>query len=86
LAAAAQLGLPVLGWTLPAAVAATLNAEYTTSFVGHRVADIDRVVQVSRRRQCDAVHRHRSQALPASVLWRRLELMGPYEYLRWLHT
>lgn len=85
LAAATQVGLPVLGWTLPAAITVALNAEYATSFVGHQVADIDLVVAVDRRRQCEAVRHHPSQALPTSVLWRRLELLGPYEHLRWLY-
>jgi len=84
--AATKMGLPVLGWTLPATVADALNSEYGTSFIGHRPADIDLVVLVDRRRQCDAVGHHPSQALPASVLWRRLELLGPNEHLRWLQT
>lgn len=82
--AAAQLRLPVLGWTLPTAVAETLNSEYRTSFTGHPVADIDLVVPVDRARQYQAVRKHPSQALPTSVLWRRLELLGPVENLRWL--
>jgi LmbE family N-acetylglucosaminyl deacetylase len=86
LAAATQVGLPVLGWTLPAAVADVLNSEYATAFIGHRSADIDLVVRVDRRRQCEAVRHHPSQALPTSVLWRRLELLGPYEYLRRLRS
>ncbi|MBO0866614.1 MAG: PIG-L family deacetylase [Mycobacterium sp.] len=82
--AAAQIGLPVLGWTLPAALAETLNSEYRTSFTGHPIADIDLVVPVDRDRQYQAVRQHPSQALPTSVLWRRLELLGPVEHLRWL--
>ncbi len=83
--AASQLGLPVLGWTLPDTVADALNTEYGSSFVGHRLSDIDLVVAVDRHHQYQAVRHHPSQALPTSVLWRRLELLGPYEYLRWLH-
>ena len=86
LLAATNIGLPVLGWTLPATVADALNSEYGTSFFGHRPADIDLVVRVNRRRQYDAVDHHPSQALPTSVLWPCLELLGPYEHLRWLHT
>jgi len=82
--AAARIGLPVLGWTLPAGVADSLNAEYGAEFCGHAPADIDLVAPVDRRRQCQAVRQHRSQALPTSVLWRRLELLGAQEYLRWL--
>lgn len=83
-AAATNTGLPVLGWTLPVAVAEALNREHHTSFIGHSLADIDLVVPVDRRRQYEAVGHHTSQALPTSVLWHRLELSGPHEYLRWL--
>ncbi len=82
--AATKMGLPVLGWTLPTSVADALNTEYATGFSGHPPADIDLIVPVDRRRQYQAVRQHRSQALPTSVLWRRLELLGPYEHLRWL--
>jgi LmbE family N-acetylglucosaminyl deacetylase len=82
--AATEIGLPMLGWTLPAAVADALNSRYATEFVGHRLADIDLIVPVDRRRQYRAVRQHPSQALPTSVLWRRLEVQGPFEHLRWL--
>jgi len=85
-AAAMKTGLPVLGWTLPARVVDALNAEYDAAFSGHRPADIDLLVPVDRRRQYQAVREHRSQALPTSALWRRLELLGPYEHLRWLRA
>jgi LmbE family N-acetylglucosaminyl deacetylase len=83
-AAAAKAGLPVLAWTLPAKVADALNNEYGAEFIGHRRAGIDIIAPVDRTRQCQAVRQHRSQALPTSLLWRRLELLGPREYLRWL--
>jgi LmbE family N-acetylglucosaminyl deacetylase len=82
--AATKVGLPVLGWTLPTAVADALNGEYQTSFIGHPMADIDLVVPVDRRPQHQAIRHHASQAVPTSVLWRRLELLGPVEHLRWL--
>ena len=82
LAAARSLGLPVLGWTVPTDVATTLNAEFGASFTGHDTADIDVVVTVDRTRQSSAVACHPSQAVPGSVLWRRLELTGDREYLR----
>ena len=85
LAAAEALGLPVLGWTLPEPVAAVLNDERGTSFVGHAPADIDCVVPVDRTRQRRAIAAHASQALPASVLWRRLELLGDTEHVRLLN-
>lgn len=82
LTAADLLDLPVLGWTLPVAVAATLNAELGASFAGTPDAHIDCVVPVDRTRQRAAIAAHASQALPTSVLWRRLELLGDVEHLR----
>jgi LmbE family N-acetylglucosaminyl deacetylase len=76
--------LPVLGWTLPQAVAAELNQELGSGFVGHQEEDIDLRVTVDRGRQLLASKAHVSQALPSSVLWRRLELLGDTESLRWL--
>lgn len=84
LAAAADAGLPVLGWTVPAAVAAALNAEFGAAFDGHEPAEVDVVVPVDRARQLEAVHCHATQAVPGSVLWRRLELLGDEEHLRTL--
>lgn len=81
---AAELDLPVLGWTLPAAVADRLNGELGTGFVGHRPEEIDLALEVDRDRQRIASLAHASQAIPTSVLWRRLELLGTTESLRWL--
>ena len=86
LAAADVLDLPVFGWTLLATVAATLNAERGTAFTGHAPADIDLVVPVDRARQRAAIAAHASQAVPTSVLWRRLELLGGTEHLRRLRA
>jgi LmbE family N-acetylglucosaminyl deacetylase len=87
LRAAAELDLPVLGWTLPVTVAERLNEEMETAFVGHEPDAIDLVVAVDRERQRMACLAHASQAVPSSVLWRRLELLGDREHLRWLrHT
>ena len=83
MAAGAQLGVGVLGWTLPSDVPTVLAAEYVVAFAGHEPADIDVVLRVSRERQLVAVTRHPSQAVPGSVLWRRLELLGDREHLRW---
>jgi LmbE family N-acetylglucosaminyl deacetylase len=85
LLAAQMRHLPVLGWTLPETVAAQLNQELGAGFVGHRDQDIDLRVSVDRTRQRLASLAHKSQALPSSVLWRRLELLGDTESLRWLH-
>lgn len=76
-----QLGVPVLGWALPEDVSAVLREETGGGFVGH---PRDRLteVRVSRTRQLEAVRCHATQAVPGSVLWRRLELLGDSEYLR----
>lgn len=84
LLAAEMLNLPVLGWTLPEAVAAQLNKELGARFVGHADQEIDLYVTVDRARQRLASQAHTSQALPSSVLWRRLDLLGNNECLRWL--
>lgn len=84
LAAATQRRLPALGWALPRAVAERLDAEFGAAFVGYPDAEIDLVVPVGRARQLEAVHAHATQAVPGSVLWRRIELSGDHERLRWL--
>ena len=82
--AATTLGLPVLAWTIPESVAAQLNSEFDVRFTGHRHDDIDMLVTVDRTAQHAASLAHASQAVPGSVLWRRLELLGDTESLRWL--
>jgi N-acetylglucosamine malate deacetylase 2 len=82
--AAATAALPVLGWTIPAEVAERLNEELGTGFIGHDASQVDLVVGVDRTRQRTASLAHASQSLPTSVLWRRLELLGDVEHLRWL--
>jgi LmbE family N-acetylglucosaminyl deacetylase len=76
--------LPVLAWSLPALVAATLNAEFGTGFVGRPENEIDVVVDVDRDRQRAAIACHASQSVDNPVLWRRLELLGDREHLHWL--
>jgi LmbE family N-acetylglucosaminyl deacetylase len=83
--AAQRHGIPVLGWALPTAVADSLNAEYGAAFVGYADDDLDITIHVDRARQQQAIAAHASQAVPGSVLWRRLELLGDREHLRWLH-
>ncbi|HEX3003984.1 MAG TPA: PIG-L deacetylase family protein [Angustibacter sp.] len=85
LRAAERLDVPVIGWTLPLSVAERLRREHGAPFDGHADTDIDLVVTVDRTTQLDAVGCHPSQAVPGSVLWRRLELLGDREHLRWLH-
>jgi selenocysteine lyase/cysteine desulfurase/LmbE family N-acetylglucosaminyl deacetylase len=81
---AEQLNLPVLAWTLPPGVCAQLRHELGIGFVGCTEDEIDLRVAVDRGRQQQAVQAHASQAVPSSALWRRLELLGEHEYLRWL--
>ncbi|GGL38504.1 PIG-L family deacetylase [Phycicoccus endophyticus] len=76
-----ERGLPVVGWALPEAVAAALRAETGAGFAGHPLENLH-AVEVDRTRQLAAVRCHASQAVPGSVLWRRLELLGDAEYLR----
>ncbi len=84
LEAADKADLPVLAWTVPARVAEQLNGEFDAGFAGCDDDDIDLVVPVDREPQRISSLAHASQAVPTSVLWRRLELTGDHEYLRWL--
>lgn len=79
-----RAGLPVLAWALPAAVAGRLAAETGQNFTGQPPGLIDLCVRVSRTRQRRAALRHATQISPTAVLWRRLQLQGECEYLRWL--
>ena len=79
-----MLGLGVLARTLPVEVTAVLNGEFGAGFVGREPDAIDVVLPVDRTRQRSAVTAHPSQAVPGSVLWRRLDLLGDREHLRWL--
>lgn len=74
--------IPVLEWCLPLAVAQTLNTELGASFSGYAEAELPVVLTVDRGRQREAIAAHASQAVPGSVLWRRLELLGDREHLR----
>ena len=82
--AAGRLDIPVLAWTLPETVASALREETGAPFAGRRADQITHVVRVDRARQRTASLAHASQALPTSVLWRRLELLGDVEHLRLL--
>jgi len=76
--------LPVLAWAVDQQVAATLNAEFGTSFAGRAADQIDCSIEVDRQRQLSAITCHASQAQDNPVLWRRLELQGNREVFRWL--
>jgi len=84
LCAANTLGLRLLGWTLPHDTADQLAREHGAFFAGQPPSGLDVAITVDRTRQLDAIAEHRSQAVPGSVLWRRLELLGDREYLRYL--
>ena len=76
--------LPALAWTIPEAVAEALNEERGTVFRGRVPAEVDFAVRVDRSVQRRAIHCHASQCGTESVVWRRLELLGEMESLRWL--
>jgi len=76
--------LPVLAWTLAAEVADQLGTEFPVEFVGRASEAIHLSIEVDRTRQHQAIHCHESQASENPVLWRRLELQGDREVLRWL--
>jgi LmbE family N-acetylglucosaminyl deacetylase len=78
---AREHGIPTLGWALPATVSNALNEEFGAAFNGYAVEQLTPVA-VDRHRQMRAIRRHASQAVPGSVLWRRLELLGEAEYVR----
>lgn len=82
--AATTLDVDVLAWTLAVDVADQLRAEFGADFRGRPAHEIDLELTVDRARQRQAVECHPSQAVPGSALWRRLELQGDTEYLRWL--
>ena len=81
---AARHGLGVLAWTLPEEICAKLDDDGYAGFLGRPASEIDLVLSVDRTAQRAAVDCHPSQAVPGSVLWRRLELQGDTEHLRWL--
>jgi N-acetylglucosamine malate deacetylase 2 len=84
LVAADRIGIPVLAWAIPQTVASQLNCEFGTAFVGRADRDLDVILRADRARQRRAIAEHRSQSATNPVLWRRLELLGDREWLRWL--
>jgi len=82
--AASSRGLPVLAWALPRMVADQLRAETGQPFAGQPPDRLDMSLPVDRGAQRRAAAEHASQVAPTSVLWRRLELLGDHEHLRWL--
>jgi N-acetylglucosamine malate deacetylase 2 len=84
LVAASEAGAPVLAWALEDSVAAALNHELASAFVGRERAELDAIVTVDRTSQLRAIACHTSQSSGNPVLWRRLELQGNEEAVRWL--
>jgi LmbE family N-acetylglucosaminyl deacetylase len=82
--AADAAGLPVLAWALPDSIASRLRDETGGTFAGQPPDQIDLRIRVNRARQRRAALIHASQMPPAAVLWRRLQLQGDCEHLRWL--
>ncbi|MHB8342449.1 MAG: hypothetical protein ACYDB7_14965 [Mycobacteriales bacterium] len=79
-----SLRLPRKCWALPEAVAARINIEFGTGFVGRAAGELDFTVAVDRARQLEALACHASQSRDNPALWRRLELLATSEHLRWL--
>lgn len=84
LGVAPVLALRVLAWAIPEKVAHVLNDEFSTTFVGRGETELDFAISVDRTRQLEAIRCHHSQSIDNRVLWRRLELLGGTEYLRFL--
>jgi len=82
--AATATRLPVLAWALPAAIADRLRAETGQAFTGQPPHRLDLCVRVDRTRQRRAAGAHASQISPSAVIWRRWQLQGDREHLRWL--
>jgi LmbE family N-acetylglucosaminyl deacetylase len=76
--------LTVIAWAIPTRVAQALNAEFGTTFLGREAVDIDLSIEVDRDTQRAAIDRHASQSTDNPVLWRRLDLLGSAEQLRYL--
>jgi LmbE family N-acetylglucosaminyl deacetylase len=82
--AATARRLPVLAWALPAAIAGRLRAETGQPFTGQPPGRLDLCIPVDRTRQRRAALAHASQISPSAVVWRRWQLQGDCEHLRWL--
>lgn len=84
LSAACSRDLTVIAWAIPDHVAQVLNAEFGTAFAGRPPDQIDLTITVDRASQLRAICCHESQSAANPVLWRRLELLGAAEHLRFL--
>jgi LmbE family N-acetylglucosaminyl deacetylase len=84
LLAAETLDRPVLGWNLSETATEQLRGDFGGSRTGHDDGQIDLRVTIDRARQRVAMRADAGQALPGSLLRRRLELLAETESLRWL--
>jgi N-acetylglucosamine malate deacetylase 2 len=84
--AARSRGVPVLAWALPDAIADQLRRETGQPFAGQPSSRLDLHLRVNRATQRHAALAHASQISPSAVLWRRLQLLGDHEHLRWLRS
>ena len=82
--AATAAGLPVLAWALPTAIAGRLRGETGQPFTGQPPGRLDMCIRVDRTSQRRAALMHASQISPSAVVWRRWQLQGDCEHLRWL--
>ncbi len=82
--AARDTGLPALAWALPTAIAERMRAETGQPFTGQPPDRLDLCIRVDRTRQRRAALAHASQISPSAVVWRRWQLQGDCEHLRWL--
>jgi LmbE family N-acetylglucosaminyl deacetylase len=82
--AATATGLPALAWALPNAIADRLRAETGQPFTGQPPGRLDLCVRVDRTSQRRAALTHASQISPSAIIWRRWQLQGDHEHLRWL--
>ncbi len=80
-----HLGVPVWGWAIPEAIAATLRTEFGAPFVGRDERELALEVRVDRLQQRRAIACHGSQLVDNPVPGRRIELSGDTEVLRLLH-
>ena len=80
----AHANLPVLAWALPAVIADRLRRETGQPFVGREPDELDLCLRVARVPQRRSAYAHASQLSPTAVFWRRVQLQGECEHLRWL--
>ncbi len=86
LAVAGTLDIPVLAWAVDLAVAAVLNAEFNTQFLGRAADEIHLRIPVERSRQQEAMRCHQSQFDGNPIPGRRIALTGDTEAMRFLRS